>query len=381
MQKYSGLLFATLITLSFNTFAQKSQMLIARNAVGKLQASFAGKEDSKKQLGIITEGLKSIESAEKDNKTKNWPETFAIKSYLTSYAAIIETDGSASDKYFDSAVDAVKKAKGLEKYEDPAGLLKASEHNILIKKQERGNLAYFNNDFKEALEDLREVSDKFPADTTLALNTAICAQNVQLYDESLKYFKRAKDDSIKNPAVFQKMSQLYVAKYNNEAAIKVLEDGLSLNPYNHSLTNDYINLLLDNENYAKASSLIENNLKVEKGNKLLFFLYGYLQQVGGNNPTAILAYNKALSTDQNYFDALYQLGVAYVNTANDALKKNDADRKNQYGSLINKAQFALLRANEINPNDKKAVQLLIEIYSRKNAQDKVQDLKRRLQEL
>ncbi|WP_421943675.1 tetratricopeptide repeat protein [Pedobacter sp.] len=381
MQKISALLFATLITLSFNTFAQKSQMLIARNAVGKLQASFAGKEDSKKQLGIITEGLKSIESAEKDNKTKNWPETFAIKSYLTSYAAIIETDGTASDKYFDSAVDAIKKAKALEKYEDPAGLIKASEHNILIKKQERGNLAYFNNDFKEALEDLREVSDKFPADSTLALNTAICAQNVQLYDESLKYFKRAKDDSIKNPAVFQKMSQLYVAKYDNEAAIKVLEDGLSVNPYNHSLTNDYINLLLDNENYAKASSLIENNLKVEKGNKLLFFLYGYLQQVGGNNPTAILAYNKALSTDQNYFDALYQLGVAYVNTANDALKKNDADKKNQYSSLINKAQFALLRANEINPNDKKAVQLLIEIYSRKNAQDKVQDLKRRLQEL
>jgi len=381
MQKFSALLFATLVTLSFNTFAQKSQMLIARNAVGKLQASFAGKEDSKKQLGIIAEGLKSIESAEKDNKTKNWPETFAIKSYLTSYAAIIETDGTASDKYFDSAVDAIKKAKALEKYEDPAGLIKASEHNILIKKQERGNLAYFNNDFKEALEDLREVSDKFPADSTLALNTAICAQNVQLYDESLKYFKRAKDDSIKNPAVFQKMSQLYVAKYDNEAAIKVLEDGLSVNPYNHSLTNDYINLLLDNENYAKASSLIENNLKVEKGNKLLFFLYGYLQQVGGNNPTAILAYSKALSTDQNYFDALYQLGLAYVNTANDALKKNDANKKNQYSSLINKAQFALLRANEINPNDKKAVQLLIEIYSRKNAQDKVQDLKRRLQEL
>lgn len=356
-------------------------MLIARNSVGKLQASFAGKDDAKKQLSIITEGLKSIESAEKDSKTKNWPETFAIKSYLTSYAAIIDTDAAASDKYFDAAVEAVKKAKSLEKYEDPAGLIKASEHNILIKKQDRGNLSYFNNDFKEALEDLREVSDRFPADTTLALNTAICAQNVQLYDESLKYFKRAKEDSIKNPAVFQKMSQLYVAKYDNEAAIKVLEDGLKLNPYNHSLTNDYINLLLDNENYTKASSLIESNLKVEKGNKLLFFLYGYLQQVSGNNPTAILAYNKALETDQNYFDALYQLGLAYINTANEALKKADADKKNQYGSLINKAQFALLRANEINPNDKKAVQLLMEIYTRKNAQDKVQDLQRRLQEL
>ncbi|RZL69887.1 MAG: tetratricopeptide repeat protein [Pedobacter sp.] len=367
--------------LSTNIFAQKSQMLIARNAVGKLQASFAGKEDPKKQLGIITEGLKSIESAEKDNKTKNWPETWAIKSYLTSYAAIIETDATASFKYFDTSVVAIKKAKSLDKYEDPAGLIKASEHNILIKKQERGNLAYFNNDFKEALEDLREVSDNFPADSTLALNAAICAQNVQQYDESLKYFKRAKEDSITNPAVFQKMAQLYIAKSDNLNATKILEDGLTLNPYNHYLTNDYINLLLDTENYTKAQSLIENNLKVEKGNKLLFFLYGYLQQIGGNNSTAILAYNKALATDQNYFDALYQLGLAYVNTANEALKKPDADKKVQYNSLINRAQFALLRANEINPNDKQTVQLLIEIYNRKNIQDKVQDLKRRLQEL
>ncbi|MFC4210644.1 tetratricopeptide repeat protein [Pedobacter lithocola] len=356
-------------------------MLIARNAVGKLQASFAGKDEPKKQLSIITEGLKAIESADKDSKTKNWTETWAIKSYLTSYAALIETDATASFKYFDTAVVAIKKANSLDKYEDPSGLIKASEHNILIKKQERGNLSYFNNDFKEALEDLREVSDNFPGDSTLALNTAICAQNVQLYDESLKYFKRAKEDSIKNPAVFQKMAQLYISKYDNENAIKALEDGLNLNPYNHYLTNDYINLLLDTENFTKAQSLIETNLKVEKGNKLLFFVYGYLQQVGGNNSTAILAYNKALATDQNYFDALYQLGLAYVNTANDALKKSDADKQVLYSSLINRAQFALLRANEINPNDKHTVQLLVEIYTRKNAQDKVQELNRKLQEL
>ncbi|GGI26164.1 hypothetical protein GCM10008119_21280 [Pedobacter mendelii] len=356
-------------------------MLIARNAVGKLQASFAGKEDPKKQLGIITEGLKSIESAEKDNKTKNWTETWAIKSYLTSYAAIIETDESSSFKYFDTSEVAIKKAKSLDKYEDPSGLIKASEHNILIKKQERGSLSYFNNNFKEALDDLREASDNFPGDSTLALNTAICAQNVQLYDESLKYFKRAKEDSIKNPAVYQKMAQLYVAKSDNQNAIKILEDGLAFNPYNRYLTNDYINLLLDTENYTRAQSLIENNLNVEKSNKLLFFLYGYLQQIEGNNPTAILAYNKALATDQNYFDALYQLGLAYLNTANDAYKNTDTEKKNQYDSLINRAQFALLRANEINPNDKQTVQLLIEIYTRKNAQDKVQDLKRKLQEL
>nr|WP_315420505.1 tetratricopeptide repeat protein [uncultured Pedobacter sp.] len=381
MQNCFKISLTALIFVSFNAVAQKSQILIARNSVGKLQASIANKEDEKKQLGIITEGLKSIESAEKDNKTKNWTETWSIKSYLTSFASLIDTDPNNANKFYDSAVEAVAKAKALDRYNDNGGLIKASDHNILIKKQDKGNEAYFNNEFKEAFADLKEVSDNFPADTTLALNTAICALNIQSYDESLTYFKRAKENGIKNPSVFQKMAQMYVVKSENETAIKTLEDGLVLNPFNRFLTNDYINLLLDTENYSKAQGLIENNLKVEKGNKLLYFLYGYLQQVGGNNATAILAYDKALTTDQNYFDALYQLSLAYINTANETLRKSDADKTEKYKGLINRAQFALQRANEINPNDKKTVQLLIDIYNKKGATDKAQELNRKLQEL
>ncbi|MGN8054804.1 tetratricopeptide repeat protein [Pedobacter sp. 22163] len=381
MQNCLKISLTALIFVSFNAVAQKSQILIARNAVGKLQASIANKEDEKKQLSIITEGLKSIESAEKDNKTKNWSETWSIKSYLTSFASLIDTDPNNANKFYDSAVEAVAKAKSLDRYDDNGGLIKASNHNILIKKQEKGNEAFFNNDFKEAFADLKEVCDNFPADTTLALNTAICALNIQSYDESLTYFKRAKENGIRNPSVFQKMAQMYVVKSENETAIKTLEDGLVLNPFNRFLTNDYINLLLDTENYSKAQGLIENNLKVEKGNKLLYFLYGYLQQVGGNNATAILAYDKALSTDQNYFDALYQLSLAYINTANETLSKNDADKTEKYKGLINRAQFALQRANEINPNDKKTVQLLIDIYTKKGVTNKVQELNRKLQEL
>ena len=381
MQNCLKISLTALIFVSFNAVAQKSQILIARNSVGKLQASIANKEDEKKQLSIITEGLKSIESAEKDNKTKNWTETWSIKSYLTSFASLIDTDPNNANKFYDSAVEAVAKAKALDRYNDNGGLIKASDHNILIKKQDKGNEAYFNNEFKEAFADLKEVSDNFPADTTLALNTAICALNIQSYDESLTYFKRAKENGIKNPSVFQKMAQMYVVKSENETAIKTLEDGLVLNPFNRFLTNDYINLLLDTENYSKAQGLIENNLKVEKGNKLLYFLYGYLQQVGGNNATAILAYDKALATDQNYFDALYQLSLAYINTANETLSKSDADKTEKYKGLINHAQFALQRANEINPNDKKTVQLLIDIYNKKGATNKAQELNRKLQEL
>ncbi|MDQ7949246.1 MAG: hypothetical protein REI93_10390, partial [Pedobacter sp.] len=75
--------------------------------------------------------------------------------------------------------------------------------------------------------------------------------------------------------------------------------------------------------------------------------------------------------------ALYQLGIVYVNTANDALKSKN---KVKFSALINRAELTLLKAHEINLNDRSTIQLLIEIYTRKNRLDKVQELKRKLNE-
>lgn len=364
--------------LGFEAFAQKSQVQLAQNSVGKLQASIAAKADVKKQLSIIGEGIKAIEVAQTDKKTKNWPETWATKAYLSSYVAIIDDNQANADKYYDLAVDAVDKARKLDKFQDNSGLIKASTYNINIKKQTEGNRAYQQNDFFTAFNLLKQVSDYLPTDTTLAINVALCAQNIQSYDEALNYFKRAKENGIKNPVVFQHMANIYASKFESEIAIKILDDGLKLNPYHPYLTNDYINLLLDNEKYDRAIKVIETSIATEKRSKLLLFLFGYLQQSQSNNSTAAeQAYKKALDIDQNYFDALYQLGLVYVNYSNDALKQKN---KQKFTSYINRSEFTLLRALEINPNDRNTIQLLIEIYTRKNRLDRVQDLKRKLNE-
>jgi tetratricopeptide (TPR) repeat protein len=371
------LLFFMLIS-GFEAYAQKSQVQIAQNSLGKLQASIGIKADAKKQLAIIGEGIKAIELAQSDKKTKNWPETWAIKAYLSSYIAIIDDNTNNADKYYDLANEALEKAKKLDKYQDNSGLIKASNHNINIKKQTEGNKAYQQNDFFTAYNLLKQVSDYLPTDTTLAVNVALCAQNIQSYNEALNYFKRAKENGIKNPLVFQIMANTYASKFESELAIKTLEEGLVQNPYHPFLTNDYINLLLDNEKYDKALKVIEKSAGTENRGKLLMFLHGYLQQTQLNNfTTAETAYKKALDIDQNYFDALYQLTLVYINYANEALKQGS---KQKFVSYINRSEFTLLHAHEINPNDKNTIQLLIEIYSRKNRLDKVQDLKRKLNE-
>lgn len=370
-----------LVSLSGNVaLAQKSQLQIAKNSVGKLQVAINLKQDVKKQLDILGEGIKASEAAQKDKKTGKWPETWALKGYLSSYVAIIDPNDSNADRYYTLATEAIDSAKKLDKFQANYRLIEASSYNINIVKQRKGNKAYANSDFAAAFDLLAQVSDYFPKDTTLAINTALAAQNIQSFDKSLVYFKRAKENGIKNPIVFQNMADIYSSKFEHDLAIRTLEDGIKANPYNVYLTNDYINLLLDNEKYTEAAQVIESTLKVETGNKLLYYLYGYLQQNKTNYSTAELAYNRALKLDENYFDALYQLGVVYINSANESLKSNKKDNKQKYSAFINRAEMALLQAHEINQNDKSTVQLLIDIYTRKNRLDKVQDLKGKLEE-
>lgn len=361
-------------------FSQKSQLNIARNSIGKLQVAINNKQDVNKQLGVIGEGIKASEAAQNDRKTKKWPETWAIKAYLSSYLAIIDPNEGNSEKYFNSAKEAIDSASRLDKFQSNSKLIQASIFNINIKKQAKATAAFNNNDFTTAYNLLAEVSNFFPTDTSLATNAALAAQNIRKFDDALIFFKRAKDNGIKNPTVFQNMAAIYTSKLDNDLAIRTLEDGLKLNPYDTNLTNNYINLLLDHGKFNEAIKVIESSIKVNTNNKLLYFLYGYLHQHNSNYNTAELAYSKALAIDENYFDALYQLGVAYVDSANEALKEKKADSGQKFVSLINRAEVTLLQAHEINQNDKSTVQLLVEIYTRKNRLDRVQELKSTLEE-
>lgn len=364
-----------LVLLNSSAFSQKSQVLIAKNSLAKLQVSISRKDDFKKQNIVIGEGLKAIELAQKDKKTINWPEVWAIKSYLNSYLSIIENNELNSEKFYQIAIESLEKAKKLDKYESSSKLINATTHNVNIKKQELGIRAYQQNDFSNAFNLLKQVSDYFANDTTLAVNTALCGLSTQNYDEALTYFIRAKNNQIKNPVVFQNIAMLYVEKFEPDLAIQTLEDGLKLNPNHPYLTNDYINLLLDNEKFDKAKNAIQIAVTNKPNNQLLYFLLGYLNQ--SNLKEAEISLTKALALDENYFEALYQLSLIYINFANNALKENKIDKFTHH---INRAEFALLSAFEINTNDRNTIQLLIEIYTRKNRLDKVQDLKRKINE-
>ncbi len=373
-----ALLSIILFLITFHALGQKSQLRIARNTIGKLQAAIVAKDDVNKQINIIGEGLKASQSAIQDRKTKKYPETWAIAAYLNSYLAII--DEKDPEKYYQDALALIDTAKQLDRYHENEKLLSAAEMNTFVIKQDKGNSAFKNYDYTTALGYLQELSDRFPKDTVLAINTAISSQNLRNYNQALIYYTRAIDAGATNPVIYQQLAQIYSSKFDTENAIRVLETGQRRNPNNAFIVNDLVNLMLDNERYDKAEKALEEAIRLEGQNIELYYLYGYLKQLRKQHTQAETAYNTALSMDPNYFPALYQLGTLYINMGNDILKSNKDNRMQLYEEQINKSENILTQANEIAPNDKATIQLLIEINIRKQRYDKADELKERLQE-
>jgi len=373
-----GLLSIILFLITFSAVAQKSQLRIARNTIGKLQAAIVAKADVNKQMNIIGEGLKATQSAQQDRKTKKYPETWAIAAYLNSYLAII--DEKDPDKYFQDAIALIDTAQQLDRFHENEKLLEAAVLNTFVIKQEKGNRAFSSYDYATALGYLKELSDYFPQDSTLALNTAIACQSLRNYNQALTYYNRAIETGASNPVIYQHLAEIYSSKFDVENAIKVLEMGQKRNPNNVFIINDLVNLLLDNERYDKAEKTLEEAIRLEGRNKELYYLYGYLKQLKKQHTQAETAYNTALSMDPNFFPALYQLGTVYINMGNEILKSDKANRMQLYEEQINKSENILTHAYEIAPNDRQTIQLLIEINTRKQRYDKVDELKERLQE-
>jgi tetratricopeptide (TPR) repeat protein len=368
-----------LFLITFQANAQKSQLRIARNTIGKLQAAIVAKADVNTQINIVGEGLKATMSAQQDRKTKKYPETWAIGAYLNSYLALI--DSKDPDKYYQDALALIDTAKQLDRFHENEKLLDAALLNTFVIKQDKANRAFNNYDYATALGYLKELSDYFPQDSTLALNTAIASQNLRKYDQALIYYNRAIETGAANPVIYQHLAEIYSSKFDVENAIKVLETGQKRNPSNTFILNDLVNMLLDNERYDRAEKALEDAIRLEgRNNKELYYLYGYLKQLKKQHTQAETAYNTALAMDPNYFPALYQLGMVYIEMGKETLKSTKENKLQLYEEQINKSDNILTHAYEIAPNDRQTIQLLIEINTRKQRYDKVDELKERLQE-
>ncbi len=358
-----------IISLNNVSFAQNIQVKAARNAVAKIEVSAQKNEPVANQINLIKEGLKAAEAAKLNRKTRNYGETWALLAYLYAYQANLE-EGDVGESLLMKSQSILDTAIIRDKEQVNLKYINAAKHNIVQKKVKLGNLAFRDKNYESSLSIFKDLSNSFPSDTLYALNGAVSAIFMQRNFEAFNLMKRAADHKVLNVSVYQFLGNWYAARQEIDKSIQIFEQGLNLNPGNLLLNNEYINVLLNNRRFSKATNALKIALAANPNIDRLHYMDGYIHQQNGDFKSAELAFDKAIDLNGYFYDAYFQLG----------LLKIDEFKAKKERSLLYEAEYNIQRAYNLKPNNKDVIKLLIDINTYNNNMVKVKDLTRKLEE-
>jgi len=156
-------------------------------------------------------------------------------------------------------------------------------------------------------------------------------------------------------------------------------------PNNDDLLKLELQAYLDREDFKGAISKLEEALIKEPGNPLYLYNAGFLHhQKLKNIPKGIEYYQKAIDSDANYVDAIYMLGLVYIDESNKYVEQINGLPRNatqkQFDELDKKKSAELQksltffeRAYILNPKDSSTLEALREVYYKLG---KYEDVKR-----
>lgn len=156
-------------------------------------------------------------------------------------------------------------------------------------------------------------------------------------------------------------------------------------PNNDDLLKLELQAYLDREDFKGAISKLEEALIKEPANPLYLYNAGFLHhQKLKNIPLGIGYYQKAIDADTNYVDAIYMLGLVYIDESNKYVEQINALPRNatqkQFDDLDKKKNIELQkslsffeRAYVLSPKDSSTLEALREVYYKLG---KYEDVKR-----
>jgi tetratricopeptide (TPR) repeat protein len=136
-------------------------------------------------------------------------------------------------------------------------------------------------------------------------------------------------------------------KKDNAKALEVIKEARAKFPDNTEFPKYELNIYLSEKRYTEARAFIEEDLKKNPNDTESIYLLGRLQVELGDIPAAKAAYEKALSLDPNYFDALAGLTDLYWKDAK-AIKDQMANLGNSKEDMAKMRQLDPLYVQKLN---------------------------------
>lgn len=369
-----NLFFLIAVLVGFQTFAQNAKVVTA----------FRLKENQEYDKAL-EEILPATEHEKTAGKEKTW--RYLGEIYFGLATGDFEVDKADA---MQKAHEALKKSAEL----DPKGSWEEDRNQVMnlvrINSLNMGVEAFNESDYPAA-RDLfilsGTMSEEFGVTDTLAFyNGGLAAEQAEDYDTAIAMYEKVAETGYLEGKMYLYMANVYNKKDDPDGYLKAIQMGRKAHPNDADLIIYELNHYLSAGEFDAAERNLQLAIEREPDNKQLFFSLGVVYDNLGDEKKAIDAYEKAIALDENYFDALYNLGALYFNTAvemNNAANEIEDNKKYEAARAEAKKVFEqskpfLERAHALDETDKGALVSLSQLYALLGENDKYTEIKAKL---
>ena len=253
---------------------------------------------------------------------------------------------------------------------------------------------YEEDDMEMAFEFFSLAADLDPKDTTNVFNAGYTGNMVGESQRAKKYFTQLLEIEEYNKLnAYYFLIQIASAEDNNpEEAYRLVSEAREIYPDDKGLAEFEIQLLLQLDKMDEAMTSIESALKNDPDNTAIRLRYGYLKEKSGDIDGALQEYTRTVSADSEFFEGNYYAGALYLEKARNIITEvnnlSDEEWEKQSPIMIKEADDLYVdalpyftKASELKPDNTDIMEILYQIHTRLDNQDKVEEYNKKLSDL
>lgn len=289
------------VTISLAAIAQSKN-------VNRANTAFMKKE--------YAEAIAFIEPALEDEKTKDKGRTWHIRAQIYAEIATSEYDSvrAIDPDAMMKAVNSYNKVLELEKEgSNYHGLATINVNQLTGSVMNKGVEAFQNDDFETALAAFDQYSLIVPEDTTGFIYAALMAQQLDRYEDVVKYYEGAFNLDYYSKAGLNAVIYFELNKLDNaEKAMEYAKLAMDKYPDDNDFRKTAVDILIKMDKMDDAIASLKIALEKEPENSRLYTNLGLLYDSQERFDEAVEQYEKALSLNPAERFALINLAVFYI---------------------------------------------------------------------
>ena len=276
------------------------------------------------------------------------------------------------------SLDARPNAKGKEQLryrEKNAAFLNTYRRNLyngglyFVRKQQYATAYDMLDTYIDCARQPLFTSYRYPASPEAAYWSLFCGYKLQDDEKALGYAEVALEDEVHLESALEYLSEIYKKKKATEAYEKTLRDGFTRYPDSKFFFTYLIDYYNEAQQPDSAMSVVNSALAHDSENELYLFAKSNLLLNTGDYTGCIALCDSLIARNDQYADAYYNAGLAYINMA--LITKRDMKEGRQSRRLVNdfykKSMPYMERYRELAPEEKdKWAAALYNIYLQLN---------------